>query len=147
MRGVSSWRPAFAAALVSFASFVAAASSGCGEPRKEANAAVRPPGSGWYCWRNQRVPNASRCLRTMDECKGSREGAKAANGKTETSLDTFTECEEEHGAGCFTAVKGGAEGFTCAQSVNDCESLRRTIERDPDASGKYSSMSGCSQWD
>ncbi len=125
------------------------ASASCGEPRKEANAAVRPPGSGWYCWRNQRIPNASRCLRAMEECASSREGAKSANGKSDTSLETFTECQEEPRAGCFTSVraKNGVESFTCAASVNDCESQRRNIERDPETSGNYASISRCTPWD
>jgi hypothetical protein len=125
---------------------VAVAFLACGEGRLPANTAARPPGQGWFCWRNSRIRGSSSCQRTKDACEASRK--KAVAGKEGEAAALYTDCDAQPSAGCFTHKNGsGGDAWYCAASYDDCESIARTVSRDPEHAAEYDEMSACAAWE
>ncbi len=133
------WLARAACVLASIAFFA------CGEGRPPPNAALRPGGAGWFCWRNARIRGSSSCQRTRDACEASR--AKAVGGKQGEAAATYSDCAAQPSAGCFThKTKAGSETWYCAASYDDCESIARTLSRDPEHASEYDGISQCETW-
>jgi hypothetical protein len=140
------FRVAFRRAL--YLIMVACFAAACGEGRPPPKAALRPAGAGWYCWRNQRSKNSSRCLRTEADCAASRNKAIAEGGNKEELLHNYGDCEQETVATCFTHTNAmQKDEWWCAISYDDCESTARTLSRDPDKAASYADLSACASWD
>ena len=137
--GGSGWARA-ACAIFAIALFA------CEEGRPPPNTAARPTGKGWFCWRNTRIKGSSSCQRTKDECEASRK--KAVAGKEGEAVALYGECDPQPSAGCFTHKKtAGGDGWYCAASYDDCESIARTLSRDPEHAADYDGMSACEAWE
>src|SRR5260221_13158736 len=136
-----------ACAIVSIALLALLSSvEGCGESRLPAKTASRPDGKGWFCWRNTRLRGSSSCQRTKESCEASRK--KAVSGKEGEALALYSDCEPQPSAGCFThKTSNGADAWYCAATYDDCESIARTVSRDPEHASDFDAMSQCEAWD
>ena len=133
-----------ACAIVAIALLVCG--NACGESRLPSKTAAHPDGKGWFCWRNSRIRGSSSCQRTKDECESSRK--KAVTGKEGEALALYTDCEPQPSAGCFThKTSTGTDAWYCAATYDDCESIARTVSRDPEHAADFDAMSQCEAWE
>lgn len=141
MAGVAGGRVVFVSLVVA-----ATIAGACGESRPPPKVAARPSGQGWFCWRNTRTKGSSSCFRSKGACEGSRK--KAVGAKEGEGAAVYTDCDPQPKAGCFThKTTAGEDGWFCACSYEDCESIARTLSRDPEKAADYDGMSQCEIWD
>jgi hypothetical protein len=104
---------------------------------------LKPPGSSWFCFREQGRGHNSVCRRAREECEASRSGDAAKWDKE--GAGRLSECAERVEAQCATYVdrRNEARHFDCYERLSDCSEAvtmrRRNLEL-------YGDVSDCGSW-
>jgi len=121
---------------------VASIAIACAPPA--ANSALKPPGSGWSCFRQTAPEPSSACMRTADACASARDAmAKSFPGRT------FSECSRQDRAGCatFYDLQRRRPATYCTASLEDCSRQTEQIRNDPQRSVWYEDITRCETWE
>lgn len=102
---------------------------------------LRPPGSGWGCFRD-RVPSLSMCRRPAD-CEAARVSYASEKDRTGEAYD-LTPCTTRDAVSCFTAyfVVAQRSGFVCLETMTECQRIADFAKTSAD----YRDASDCGSW-